>query len=146
MKTKIEELLNKSRKLEQLIDSLNDLSGYLYCDDLSMMEINYLDPDEIMQQKELSRIMEQLNIIKNDLRYLRSPIKRQGKLFLNKNGRYELEGHEFHCGDGLEVRIYDECFERWKWVCTRLEHNGNEFYLVDYSDAEIQGLNARLRY
>ena len=50
MKTKIEELLNKSRKLEQLIDSLNDLSGYLYCDDLSMMEINYLDPDEIMQQ------------------------------------------------------------------------------------------------
>ena len=82
MKTKIEELLNKSRKLEQLIDSLNDLSGYLYCDDLSMMEINYLDPDEIMQQKELSRIMEQLNIIKNDLRYLRSPIKRQGKLFL----------------------------------------------------------------
>ena len=138
----------EASKLESQINHMNELCGYLDCDDLSMMEINYQDPDEIMLQRELSKIMGRLNEIKNNLRWLRNPIKLQGKLCLNRNERYEVKGYEFQCGDCLEVKIYDECFDRWEWVPTRMEHNGKHYYLVDVfevANVSLEGLVVRIR-
>ena len=141
MKT-LKKLLSSSYKLEDQINSLNELSGYLYCDDLSMMDIDYTDPDEVMLLNELRGIMEKLNDIKSDLLYLQRPVKAHGKLRLNNNGRYELKGHEFHCGDRIEVKIYDE---RWEWCVTRIEHDGDGFYLVGHRDVSLNGISARIR-
>ena len=46
MKT-LNSLLKESNNLMHQIDLLNEMYGYLECDDLRMMDVDYTNPDEI---------------------------------------------------------------------------------------------------
>lgn len=51
---------------------------------------------------------------------------------------------EFTSGDGIEVLIYDDFYDKKCWKKTRVEHDG-DYYLVGYSNIPMQGLKARIR-
>ena len=46
---------------------------------------------------------------------------------------------------GLEVLIYDDFEERYSWVASRIEHNGQDYYIVGLRDTKLEGLKARIR-
>lgn len=53
-----------------------------------------------------------------------------GQLYLNNQGRMELDNQELGCGTCLSVLIYDGQDNKTKWIDTRLEHDGKNYYLV----------------
>lgn len=145
MQATMKDLMKEARELERCISDMNDVSGYLKCEDLSMMDLDYNNPNELQMVKVMRHMMEKLDEIKSDLEYYRAPIETEGKLYMNGNGRYQLNGQEFHCGDCLEVKVYNDLWERCEWVTTRIEHNGKKWYLVGCSGVKIDGLPARIR-
>jgi hypothetical protein len=54
-----------------------------------------------------------------------------------ETGRYELDGWELHCGDAFQVHSGE------KWIDTRIEMVGNDWYLVGLNTSTIDGLEAR---
>lgn len=76
------------------------------------------------------------------LEKLGKPVKAQGHLQKQPNGRYELDGIEL--SSGYPVEVYDEEDELF-WS-TRLEHNGEDYYLVALGrTTPIEGRLCRLR-
>lgn len=72
----------------------------------------------------------------------------EGRLGYNaENDRYgllvtDLWEHEgFHCGEGLQVKVDG------KWVDTRMEMSGNEWYLVGtpYHGDSLEYVSARIK-
>ena len=53
-----------------------------------------------------------------------------GQIHLNKYGRLEIDTEELHCGDCVKVLIYDGQDNTVKWIDTRIEHDGDNYYLV----------------
>ena len=67
-----------------------------------------------------------------------------GQLHLNKSGRMELDNEELGCGNCLSVLIYDGVDNSVKWIDTRLEHDGENYYLVGLSGYSPVGLFGRI--
>lgn len=65
-----------------------------------------------------------------------------GQLFFNDRDRLQVGDVELTSGNALEVLILDN--ETPKWVQTRVEHNGNSYYLIGLNDYSPAGLFARL--
>jgi hypothetical protein len=61
------------------------------------------------------------------------------------DGRYICDGYELTSGYRLEVLIYDENEECYRWVATRIEHNGEDYYLVGLRDASLASIRERIR-
>ena len=59
--------------------------------------------------------------------------QKEGRLFLNENGRLALDADtEFHCGDVVELLIGNV------YIQTRIEMNGRgEWYFVDFRCSPI---------
>ena len=63
---------------------------------------------------------------------------KQGKLYKNEFGKFEIdEWHWFSCGSRIELLLCDV------WVCTRIEHDGNDYYAVGLKGLKLDGLIAR---
>lgn len=141
---KLECLLNKMNGLSAKIDELNAVSQYLEYDDLSGMDIDYNDPNELLLKTELIGIMEKLNDVRSTLKYLNSPVLSEGQMFLNTQNCYELKGKNgkvYHCGDIIEFKDpFNNC-----WTVSRIEHNGNDYYIVGYKELSLQCLRVRNR-
>lgn len=63
---------------------------------------------------------------------------------IRKGDRLQVDTQELHCGDVLQVLIYDGLTDSSQWVETRLEHD-QDFYLVGLWGYQIEGLFARIR-
>ena len=73
--------------------------------------------------------------------------KKEGKLYLNENGRLALDRYnEFHCGDVVEVKLDEE----GEWVTVRIEMDTyGDWYLTggvecSFRITNIVGLTARM--
>lgn len=65
-----------------------------------------------------------------------------------KNGRYGYYGQngrilEFTCGHPVDVLVRDG--DTLRWMPTRFEHNGRDYYLVGYPGVPLCGLTVRER-
>ncbi len=67
-----------------------------------------------------------------------------GQLHLNKYQRLEIDTEELHCGDCIQVLIYDGIDNTAKWIDTRIEHNGEDYYLVGLLGYSPIGLFGRI--
>lgn len=88
---------------------------------------------------------DKLGTVVSELEYLKKPIIAEGNLRKNRYGRYEIGEYELSCGYGIEVLIYDDYLESERWVKTRVEHNGDDYYLYSFPKLPMQGLKARVR-
>ena len=67
-----------------------------------------------------------------------------GQLYQNKFDRLEIDGNDLQCGDCLQVLIYDGQDNKAKWIDTRIEHNGDNYYLVGLLGYSPIGLFGRI--
>ena len=111
---------------------------------------NRADPDEMFLFNELSDMMKPLCRLHQELLYLLMPCSDVQILKRYPNGRYGYdirpfeEGRTFSCGSPIEALIYDEDGYP-RWVSSRIEHNGTDYYLYDHSDIPLSGLTIRER-
>ena len=115
-------------------------------DDLSALEYDKADAEDLFMLDELYRILDKLSDVSYTLNYLEKPIKAEGALHKNANGRYEVQGIELSSGCGLEYLATDDRHCRYNnndeyvptpyWCSSRIEHNGTDYYIVGASDLD----------
>ncbi len=71
-------------------------------------------------------------------------IHNSGQLFINENGRLQLDNTELTSGDALDVLILDGLDKKVKWISTRVEAQDGEYYLVGLIGYSPVGLFARV--
>lgn len=69
---------------------------------------------------------------------------RQGKIYKNASGRYQLENDTYYWTCGDTMTIYDEDEE--EWVDGRVEHGNFDYYWTnnDYDIPLYNGLEVRI--
>ena len=141
---RIEDLKKDMNRLNSEIKRILKRSGYT---DYAELDVEYdsNNPDDLMLHAELGNMMSSLDEIMSSLEYLNRPVKVEGILRKNSNGRYEIDGHELTSGSPVEVLIYDRYYERREWVSSRIEHSGRDYYLVSNREVDLDGLKARIR-
>jgi hypothetical protein len=150
-------IFDKLKGVNMSIQDILKQSTYHDNDDLSSLDIDYSNPEQLLLLDELRDIMEKLNSVNNSINYLKQPVIYTGNLRKNSAGRYELpNGHYYTCGSGIECLITDtrhEIFNKENneyeptpyWAWTSVEGNGEDYYLVHHEDVPMQGLKVRKR-
>ena len=82
--------------------------------------------DERSQFNQLRRIYDSSLDITNSLKFLQKPVRAEGALRKQSNGRYQVEGVELTSGHSIE--LYDD--EDDIFYPTSIEHNGEDYYIV----------------
>ncbi|GGH41151.1 hypothetical protein GCM10008014_00500 [Paenibacillus silvae] len=106
-------------------------------------DYNQNDPDDQYVRHMFYQIA---NLLDDAGRLLKKVFKEPiivGRLLKGNNGRYSLGGIEFSSGSGIEF-LNDQC-EFPRWVSSRFEHNGNDYYIVNYPELRLQGLLVRVK-
>lgn len=142
----LESLLSRLKVLNGDIKDIIKQSKYDMYDDLSGLNIDYDNPEELLLLDEIRGIAQKLSDVSGDIEYLSKPIKSTGKLFKNSNGKYEMDNHykTYSCGHTIEVYLYDEFSERYSWVISSVEFN-KDYYIVGHKNVPMEGLKARVR-
>lgn len=107
------------------------------------------DPDDLFLWDRVQELLEPFGDLHEKLLYLRTPAHGEYTLQLFPNGRYGYFGedgrdHFFTCGDTLEAKIQDS-YGRQRWVRTRIEHDGSDYFLWGHSLIPLSGLTIRER-
>lgn len=149
----INELFIELKKIDGSLRSVLKESKFYEYDDLSGLDFDKADPEQRFLQEELRQALDCLEKADRIIKNLEAPIRYSGKLRKQSNGRYSLDGRELSSGYCIEVLApceYYDCkkddyVEGREWVSTRIEHNGDDYYLVGYSKVKMDGLEARIR-
>ena len=139
----VKELDTMLRKLGIGIKEMVEVTEYDRYEDWSCIKDfdKITDPDELQLLDEYQTVMRHLC----DIYYQQREIIGEGVLSFNAQGYYEDKYHEYHCGDGIEYYFYDDWDEKYKWRTSRIEHNGNRYYIVGNPNVELNGLRVRHR-
>lgn len=104
------------------------------------------DSDQLFQLKELRAIMRKLADIGGSIEYLFRPVQETGILYKDENGEYRTEkGYCYRSGSLIEVLLQGDTDEVPCWVQTKVEHDGEDYYLARYGDIPMEGLRVRVR-
>jgi len=152
----ISDICNELFEIKARFSSVLQQSKYTEYDDLSGLDINYEDPEELLLVDELRGVLEKIERIHSDLSYLQRSVKYTGQLHKNFQGRYELDnGHYFTSGSCIEVLLCDETYQTYDendntvshpyWTVTSIEHDQTDYYLVGHKNVKLEGLTARIR-
>lgn len=153
----LEKIFEQLKGIHGEIDKIIKKSTYSDYDDMSGLNIDYTDSEQLFLLDELRGIFENLDKVNYKITYLKTPIVYSGTLSKNNQGRYELpNGHYFTSGDRIECLINDDFHEYFNeetdkyesipyWIKTSVEHNGKDYYLVYNKDIPLQGLLVRIR-
>lgn len=143
----INEIFSRTVKLRRDIEGLLKLADYGEYGDLSNVEMNEKDAEQVFLQDELNYIMDKLQDACDRIEYLSFPVKETGCLHKNKIGRYETaQGYEYTSGTRIEALISDSGYHDTPfWVWTSVEHDGTDYYLVKHKNVPLEGLSVRVR-
>lgn len=111
---------------------------------------NPVDPEDRFLREALENLLAPLEGLHEKLNYLRTPTHGEYRLerFPNKRyGYFDNHGspHIFTCGSPVEAKIPDG-HGRLYWVQTRIEHNGNDYFLWQHISVPLPGLTVRERW
>ena len=160
------EVFIMARNIKEIMDEVQDLnvkiqqvlyhSNFEMYDDLSDVDYDNTNADELFLLDELRDILYKLADVSHTIKYLERPIKVEGALHKNANGRYEVQGIELSSGYSLEYLSIDDRHMRYNdnddyvsttyWGYGRIEHDGNDYYIVGADkDTKLEGLRVRIR-
>ena len=156
MSKHIKDIMNEVTDLNLKIKQILYHCDYEFADDLSCLEYDNTDAEDLLLLDELRQIMSKLDDVSHTLNYFDRPVKAEGILHKNKNGRYEFNGIELSSGCGLEYLTTDDLHSRYDeasgdyinvpyWCSSRIEHNGIDYYIVGAIDLKLEGLKVRIR-
>lgn len=142
LQTIFEEVTKLNREIERILKA----STYIDYGDLSGLDIDTNDGEQIFLRDQMYHIMDKLADAQSQIEYLNLPVGKTTRLHRNACGQYETaEGDCLHCGSPLEALIADEYRDVPYWSRTRLEHDGTDYYLVGHSKTSLDGLTVRMR-
>lgn len=106
-------------------------------------------PDTRFLKENLELLLDPFTEMHSLLSYLETPASPEYVLEEFENGRYGYHNEdgsrrEFSCGQTLEARIVDRC-GRLRWVKTRVEHDGVDYFLTGHGSVPLAGLTVRER-
>ena len=152
----IKDIMTELSDLNVTIQKILYHSNFEMYDDLSDVDYNNTNADELFLLDELRDILDKLADVSHTIKYLERPIKVEGALHKNANGRYEVNGIELSSGYGLEYLSLDDRHMRYNdnddyvsttyWGYGRIEHDGTDYYIVGADkDTKLEGLRVRIR-
>ncbi len=148
----INELLKYLSELNSDFKRLVKKTGIDKYYDLSEIEADSNNPDQLLLVEELRKIMLNIYDASYTISYLQKPIKGEYVLHQNSGGRYECSAHEFTCGNCIEYYAYDNWEGHYRWIISRVEHDGDDYYIVnskslssDGNNVPLEGLRVRIR-
>lgn len=108
------------------------------------------DPEERFLQEALENLLIPFENLHEGLDYLKSPTHGEYQLERLPDGRYgycDDHGirHAFTCGSPIEAKIPDG-YGRPHWIQTRIEHDGNDYFLWLHGSVPLPGLTVRERW
>lgn len=141
-----EKIKKELSKLQRYMDNLlpRDYCNEI-CDEIEFLDFENSNADDWYLQERFNKIFSLMCDLHYEIEYLKLPVRSDGFLVKNNRGRYELNDFELTSGCALEIKIYDDFHECEKWVKTRLEHNGTDYYFVGYKDYSVSNRHARIR-
>ena len=138
--------LSEAVKLNRSITQFLKFSTYTDYDDLSGLDIDFADGEQLLLLDELRRITDQLADVQEYISYLTRPVTEVSRLRKGNAGKYRTaKGHFYDCRSSIEALVTDEYHEVPYWTRTIVEHNGEDYYLVGYKDFPMDGLCVRVR-
>lgn len=140
----IQQLHNELSELNINIERILTQSGFDIHNDLYDMECGS-DPDSLMLREELTDVLDHLDIASSILIYLNKRVAGEYTLHKKSNGRYGCEICEYSCGNRIEFYGYDGDLEKYRWYISRIEHDGNDYYIVGFRKVRLDGLKIRIR-
>lgn len=149
-------LSGEMAKLQRQIETVLYVSGYRECDDLSALDDykQIRNADERQKLEEYRNILYKLEEVQSTLSYYDKPVKEVSRIYTNESGRYETDrGHYYTSSSSIEFLRVEETYnydtDEWEdsgiWTTSRVEHNGQDYYIVGYSGVEMSGLKVRVR-
>lgn len=108
------------------------------------------DPDNLFLHDKAEELLHAFSKLHEELQYLKIPTHGEYLLQPFPDGRYGYydergRDHIFTCGATLEAKIRDN-YGRLRWVCTRIEHDGFDYFLWGYGRIPLSGLAIRERW
>ena len=132
--------------MKNWIDDMLDATTYDDHADLRGLNADQKDSDQLFQLRELQAIMGKLADISDSIAYLFRPVQEISTLHKDENGEYRTEkGYCYRSGILIEVLIQGDSNEIPRWVQTRVEHDGEDYYLLGHDDIPMEGLRVRVR-
>ena len=139
-------VLSEATKLNQHITQSLKFSTYPEYNDLSGLDIDFHDGEQILIWDELRRIMDKLADVQEYISYLTRPITEVSRLRKGTAGKYRTaKGRYYDCCSSIEALVTDEYHNVPYWTRTTVEHNGEDYYLVGYKGLPMGGLRVRVR-
>ena len=153
------QIMDQAMALKSEISKLLLASTYKEYSDLSGLDINYGDSEQLLQLEVLRDITEKLAELEEVLIYMNQPVKGSGRLEKCKNGFCELDSKcLFIPGSRLEVLVTDKehlvpfwgmtklCYEPAKDLSMAQEAKDGDIYYFDgYEDVPVEGATIRYR-
>lgn len=114
--------------------------------------IQYTDiPERSMVQK-LQNLNKPLDGLIEQIRYMFSPVVKEGTLFLNDNRKYQITNteHYLSAGEFCEALLpynFDDVDEYLTWIPTRIEFSKqfNQYYFTERPNISMNGVTVRVR-
>ena len=132
--------------MKNWIDDMLDVTTYDEHADLRGLDADHKDSDQLFQLRELQAIMGKLADISDNIEYLFRPVQEISTLHKDENGEYRTEkGYCYRSGILIEVLLQGDPNEAPCWVQTRVEHDGEDYYLLGHDDIPMEGLRVRVR-
>ena len=142
----LSQVMDQAMALKSEISKLLLASTYKECSDLSGLDINYGDSEQLLQLEVLRDITEKLADIEATLDYMSLPVLEGGQLVKNAVGKYTTNsGHVLHAGSMVEALIADGVYDVPYWSIDRVEYDGTDYYLVKNLNTPMDGLAVRIR-
>lgn len=142
----LEQVFAEAVKLNRGISQFLKFSTYTDYDDLSGLDMDPNDGEQLLLRDELRRITDRLADVQEYISYLTRPIVETSRLRKGTAGKYRTaKGHFYDCRSSIEVLVSDEYHDVPYWTRTTVEHNGEDYYLVGYKGLSMKGLTVRVR-
>lgn len=138
--------LIQMKGLKFRIDDILSVTTYDEHADLRGLHVDRKDSDQLFLLKELRSIMRKLADTGCSIEYIFRPVREVDSLHQNEDGEYVTgQGYPYRSGSLIEVLLQDDSHEVPCWTLTKVEHDGEGYYLVGYEEIPMEGLNVRVR-
>ena len=128
------------------IDDILSITTYDEHADLRGLHVDHKDSGQLFQLREMQKIMGKLADIGGSIEYLFRPVRETGTLHRDESGGYRTEkGYCYRSGSLIEALVQDGPDGTPCWVQTKVEHDGEDYYLMGYEDTPMEGLEVRVR-
>lgn len=142
----INTVLEEIAELKIQIDDILRSSTYDEHADLRGLHVDRKDSDQLFLLKQIRSIMRKLADAGCSIEYLSRPVREVSSLHQNEEGEYVTgQGYPYRSGSLIEVLLQDDSHEVPCWTLTKVEHDGEDYYLVGYEEIPMEGLNVRVK-